>query len=112
MVTWHEFKKIFRKKELSKKYYDSKAKQSYELKVGSMMDEEYTTKLLELSRYVPYHKNENDQIERLSMDFNKNLAIELNMMALSHLRKLLRIRNTLTSNQSVRVNFSRDGKEI
>jgi len=53
-LIWHEFKRLFRKKYLSERYYDSKAKELYELKMGSMINEEYTTKFLELLRYVPY----------------------------------------------------------
>lgn len=36
---------------------DGKAKEFYELKMGSMSNEEYTTKFLELLRYVQYLKD-------------------------------------------------------
>eukprot|EP00253_Pinus_taeda_P017338 PITA_17338 len=49
-LNWHEFKRLFMKKYLSKRYYDSKATEFYELKMGSMTYEEYTTKFLELLR--------------------------------------------------------------
>jgi len=49
-LSWHEFKRLFRKKYLSDRYYDGKAKEVYELKMGSMIDEEYMTKFLELLR--------------------------------------------------------------
>jgi len=45
-LSLHEFKRLFRKKYLLERYYDSKAKESYELKIGSMTDEEYTAKFL------------------------------------------------------------------
>ena len=45
-LSWHEFKRLFRKKYLSQRCYNSKAKELYELKMGSMIDEEYTTKFL------------------------------------------------------------------
>ena len=48
------------------RYYDSKAKEFYELKMGSMTDEEYTTKFLELLRYVPYLKDEKAKVKRFS----------------------------------------------
>lgn len=57
-LSWHEFKRLCRKKYLSERYYDSKAKDFYELKMGLMTYEEYTTKFLELLRYVPYLKDE------------------------------------------------------
>ena len=46
------------------RYYDSKAKEFYELKMGSMTDEEYTTKFMELLRYVPYLKDEKAKVQR------------------------------------------------
>eukprot|EP00253_Pinus_taeda_P032219 PITA_32219 len=57
-LNWWQLKRLFRKKYLSKRYYDNKAKEFYELKMGSMIDEEYTTKFLELLRYVPYLTDE------------------------------------------------------
>ena len=51
-LSWQEFKRIFRKKYLSERYYNGKAKKFYELKMASMTYEEYTTKFLELLRYV------------------------------------------------------------
>jgi len=52
VFSWHDFKIFFRKKYLSERYYDGKNKDFYELKMGSMEDEEYTTKFLELLRHV------------------------------------------------------------
>ena len=43
---------------MSERYYDSKAKDLYEFKMGLMIDEEYTTKFLELLRYLLYIKDE------------------------------------------------------
>ena len=37
--SWNEFKRLFRKKYLSKTYYDEKYKEFYELKMGLMIDE-------------------------------------------------------------------------
>jgi len=45
-LIWHEFKRPFRKKYLSNRYYENKAKEFYELKMGSMKNEEYMTKFL------------------------------------------------------------------
>ena len=33
-LSWRDFKRLFRKKYLSERYYDSKAKELYELKLG------------------------------------------------------------------------------
>jgi hypothetical protein len=47
-VTWREFKKYFEKKFLSKRYYDKKMKELFELKLGSMTIDEYERRFLEL----------------------------------------------------------------
>jgi hypothetical protein len=38
------------------KYFDEKAKEFYELKLGQLTIEEYVNKFLDLLRYVPYIK--------------------------------------------------------
>jgi hypothetical protein len=40
-VTWNEFKKYFENKYLTKRYYDRKMKEFFELKMGSMTIDEY-----------------------------------------------------------------------
>ena len=62
-LSWHEFKRIFRKKYLSERYYDIKTKEFYELKMWPMIDEEYTTTFLELLRYLPYLKDEKAKVQ-------------------------------------------------
>jgi len=61
-LSWPEFKRIFRKKYLSERCYDNKAKEFYELNMGSMIDEEYTTMFLDLLRHVPYLKYEKAKV--------------------------------------------------
>ena len=68
-LSWHEFKRFFQKKYLLERYYDRKSKDLYELKMGSMTDEEYTTKFLELLRYVPYLKDEKAKVQIFSSGF-------------------------------------------
>eukprot|EP00253_Pinus_taeda_P011986 PITA_11986 len=50
VLTWSEFERIFRMKYISERYYDDKVKKFYELKMGSMIDYEYTSRFLELLR--------------------------------------------------------------
>ena len=40
-VTWKEFNRYFEKKYLTKRYYDGKMKEFFELKLGSMTIDEY-----------------------------------------------------------------------
>ena len=61
-LTWHAFERCFKKKYLSERYYDDKAKEFYEFWMGSMTDDEYTSRFLELLRYVPYLREEKAKV--------------------------------------------------
>jgi hypothetical protein len=63
-VTWREFKRHFEKKYLTKRYYDKKMKEFFELKLGSMSIDEYERRFLELLKYVPFIKDETVKIQR------------------------------------------------
>ena len=47
---------------MSEKYFDEKAKEFYELKLGQLTIEEYVNKFLNLLRYVPYIKAEKAKV--------------------------------------------------
>jgi hypothetical protein len=63
-VTWKEFKRYFENKYLTKRYYDRKMKEFFELKLGSMTIDEYERRFLELLKYVPFIKDETVKIQR------------------------------------------------
>lgn len=63
-LSLHEFKRLFRNKYLLDRYYVGKAKEFYDWKMGSVTDEEYMNKLVELLRYVPYVKDEKTKFQR------------------------------------------------
>jgi hypothetical protein len=63
-VTWREFKRYFQKKYLTKRYYDKKMKEFFELKLGSMTIDEYERRFLELLKYVSFIKEEQVKIQR------------------------------------------------
>jgi hypothetical protein len=63
-VTWREFKKYFENKYLTKRYYDTKMKEFFELKLGSMTIDEYERRFLELLKYVSFIKDETVKIQR------------------------------------------------
>ena len=63
-VTWKEFNKIFEKKYLTKRYYDKKMKEFFELKLGNMTIDEYERTFLDLLKYVPFIKDETIKIQR------------------------------------------------
>jgi hypothetical protein len=68
-VTWKEFKKYFEKKYLTKRYYDKKMKEFFELKLGSMTIDEYERRFLELLKYVSFIKDETVKIQRYLSGF-------------------------------------------
>jgi hypothetical protein len=63
-VTWKEFNKYFKNKYLTKRYYDRKMKEFFELKMGSMTIDKYERRFLELLKYVPFIKDETIKIQR------------------------------------------------
>jgi len=85
-LSWSEFEGNFKRKYLTRRYFDCKSKKFYELKMEQMSYEEYTTKFLELLRYVLYLKDEKSKIERYvsgmpqsfkgKIEFNEPKALE------------------------------------
>jgi hypothetical protein len=63
-VTLREFKKYFEKKYLTKRYYEKKMKEFFEIKLGSMTIDEYERRFLELLKYVSFIKDETVKIQR------------------------------------------------
>ena len=57
-IVWKRFKKYFKQKCLSDRYYDDNIKEFHELKLGQLTMEEYANKFLELLRYVRYIKDD------------------------------------------------------
>jgi hypothetical protein len=68
-VTWKELKKNFEKKYLTKRYYDNKMKEFFELKLGSTTIDEYERRFLELLKYVSFIKDETIKIQRYLSGF-------------------------------------------
>ena len=64
MLDCVEFKRLFKEKYLSERFYDKKIKEFHELKMGSMTMNVMITKFLELLHYVPYIKEEKIKIQR------------------------------------------------
>jgi len=62
-LTWSEFGRIFRNKYISERYYENREKEYYELKMGSMTDEEYANIFLELLKDVPYLEEGKSKIQ-------------------------------------------------
>jgi hypothetical protein len=63
-VTWREFNRYFLKKYLTKRYFDKKMKELFELNIGSMTIDKYERRFLELLKYVSFIKEEPVKIQR------------------------------------------------
>jgi hypothetical protein len=63
-VTWKEFRRHFEKKYLTKRCYEKKMKELFEVKLGSMTIDEYGRIFLKLLKYVSFIKDETVNIER------------------------------------------------
>ena len=63
-VNWSTFKRYFKKKFLFEQYYEERAKEFYELKLGSMTMKDLNSKFLRLLRYVPYLVDKKPKVHR------------------------------------------------
>jgi hypothetical protein len=63
-MTWREFERHFQRKCMTKRYYDKKMKEFFELKIGSMTIDEYERRFLELLKYFSLIKYEKVNIQR------------------------------------------------
>ena len=63
-ISWSTFKKYFKKKFLLEQYYEERAKEFYELKLGTMNMKELNSKFLSLLRYVPYIVGEKPKVQQ------------------------------------------------
>jgi hypothetical protein len=55
-ITWKEFKRYFERKYLTKRYYDKKMKELFELKLGSMTIDEYERKVFGITEVCSIHQ--------------------------------------------------------
>ena len=68
-IVWKKFKKYFKKKYLSDRYYDDKIKEFHELKLGQLTMENYANKFLELLRYVRFIRDDKVKIQHFLSGF-------------------------------------------
>ena len=62
-INWSTFKKYFKNKFLSEKYYKERAKEFYDLRLGTISMKELNNKFLSLLRYVPYIVDEKPKVK-------------------------------------------------
>ena len=63
-INWSTFKKYFKKKLLSEQYYEERAKEFYELKLGTITMKYLNSKVSSFLRYVPYLVDEKTKVQR------------------------------------------------
>jgi len=57
-VTWEQFQKYFKDKYLTERFYDNKAKEYHDLRLGQQTMDDFVIKFTLLLRYVPYIREE------------------------------------------------------
>ena len=63
-VTWEDFQVKFENHYFSKRYYDDKAKEFHELRLGQVTIDEFVAKFTNMLRYVPYICEEKEKVQR------------------------------------------------
>jgi hypothetical protein len=106
-VTWREFKKYFEKKYLTKRYYDKKMKEFFELKLGSMTIDEYEKRFLELLKYVSLIKDETDKIQRYLKGFPSFISEKIQYDDPKTLEETIRQAKCLYEQQKARPTFQK-----
>ena len=64
IVTWEDFQVKFKNHYLNERYYDDKAQEFHELRLGQLTIDEFVTKFTNLLRYVPYILEEKEKVQR------------------------------------------------
>lgn len=86
-LAWNEFEQLVKRKYLLEIYFYDREKEFYELRVGSMTDDEYTSKFFELLSYVPYLKEEKAKIQTFTTGLPMHSNTGLSLMSLDHWRR-------------------------
>jgi hypothetical protein len=102
-----EFKKYFEKKYLTKRYYDKKMKEFFELKLGSMTIDEYERRFLELLKYVSFIKDETVKIQRYLSGFPSFISEKIQYDDPKTLEETIRRDKCLYDQQKARPSFQK-----
>jgi hypothetical protein len=106
-VTWREFKKYFEKKYLTKRYYDKKMKEFFELKLGSMTIDEYEIRFLELLKYVSFIQDETITIQRYLSGLPSFISEKIQYDDTNTLDETIRLAKCLYDQQKTRPTFEK-----
>eukprot|EP00253_Pinus_taeda_P028630 PITA_28630 len=62
-ITWDKFQKYFKEKYLTERFYDEKAKEFHDLRLGQLSMDEFTTDFTSLLQYIPYIREEKAKVQ-------------------------------------------------
>jgi hypothetical protein len=110
-VTWREFKKYFENKYLTKRYYDKKMKELFELKMGSMSIYGYERRFLELLKYVSFIKDETIKIQRYLSGFPPFINEKIQYDDPKTLEETIRQAKCLYDQQKIRKTLQKSWKD-
>eukprot|EP00253_Pinus_taeda_P032718 PITA_32718 len=63
-ITWEKFQKYFKERYLTKRFYDEKAREFHDLRLGQQTMDEFINRFTSLLHYVPYIKEEKAKVQR------------------------------------------------
>eukprot|EP00253_Pinus_taeda_P015743 PITA_15743 len=63
-ITWDNFQKYFKVRYLTERFYDEKAREFHDLRLGQQTMDEFITHFSSLLRYVPYIREEKAKVQR------------------------------------------------
>eukprot|EP00253_Pinus_taeda_P033032 PITA_33032 len=63
-ITWEKFQKYFKERYLTERFYDEKAKEFHDLRLGQQTMDEFINRFTSLLRYVHYLKEEKAKVQR------------------------------------------------
>eukprot|EP00253_Pinus_taeda_P005349 PITA_05349 len=63
-ITSDNFQKIFKERYLTERFYDEKAREFHDLRLGQQTIDEFVTRFTSLLRYVPYIREEKAKVQR------------------------------------------------
>jgi hypothetical protein len=107
-ITWKEFKRYFKKKYLTKRYYDRKMKELFDLKLGSMTIDEYERRFLELLKYVSFIKDETVNIQRYLSELSPSIGENIQYDDPKTVEEMIKREKCLYEQQKEKPTFQKD----
>eukprot|EP00253_Pinus_taeda_P011080 PITA_11080 len=63
-ITWDNFQRFFKERYLTERFYDEKAREFHDLRLGQQTMDGFITRFTSLLRYVPYIREEKAKVQR------------------------------------------------